>query len=309
MKISKNIVKTLTKVNHVVGKHSPLILTVAGITGLGATAVFSYKAAKKVEVIVEDIEDARDAEQLINDKLLKLENTDPLDASYPELAGEIKYFQEQYPPLDRMEVAKRLTAALALPVATGILSISAIALSYKIQNNRIVGLATALATSTAEQAFFKAKYRQEHGEEEANRFYAPTEVKERVITQDGKESTVIEDIRKELPSVHGVWYDKSTEYARDDHAYNMQYIRSTAESLNLKLFATGWLRMNEVFDALGLERTRAGELLGWSTGESFDLHTQITHCRDEETGELLPQIYITWPEAKYIYDDVNYKWS
>ena len=48
--IGQTVVKGLNNINNVVGKHSPLILTAAGVVGVGATAVFSYKAAKKMEV-------------------------------------------------------------------------------------------------------------------------------------------------------------------------------------------------------------------------------------------------------------------
>lgn len=272
-------VKVLNQITTTVGKHSPLLLTIGGVVGLGATAVFSYKAAKKVEVIVERVEEVR-----AND-------------------GEVQ----------RVEVVKDIVGAVALPVVTGVASIAAITLSYHIQNNRIVNLAAALATANAEHAYYRAKYKKEHGEEAYDTFTTPYREEETTYTEeDGTEGKVITGIRDELPGLHGQWFDKSSEYARDDHHYNMTFIRSVDDSMTLKLFGSGWIRMNEVLDMLGFERTKSGELLGWTTSCGFHLDPTVTYCKNPETGELEPQIYVKWSTPQYVYDQADYnegKWT
>lgn len=303
MKINDKIVNTLNTVSRTVGKHSPLLLTVTGVVGLGATAVFSYKAAKKVEVIVEKVEYSRNSEE----EMLALESIHPNDRTEEQEVALFEY-QSYFTPVNRMEVAKDLVGAVALPVTTGALSIAAIALSYHVQNNRIVNLAAALATATAEQQFYRAKYKAVHGEEEYNKFMQPTATEKRTIVDSkGKEKEVEATVKSEVPSMHGEWFDKSSEYTRDDHDYNMAYIRSVGENLELRLFRKGFLLMNEVYDALGLERTRAGALLGWSTAGGFNIVPEVTHCLDQETGETLPQIYMKWTTPKYIYDKVEFE--
>lgn len=303
MKINDKIVNTLSTVSRTVGKHSPLLLTLTGVVGLGATAVFSYKAAKKVEVIVDKVEQSRSLEE----DILSLEQISPKDRTDEE---EIHLFEAQqiFVPVNRMEIAKDLIGAVALPVTTGALSIAAIALSYHIQNNRIVNLAAALATATAEQQFYRAKYKAVHGEEEYNKFMQPTATEKRTIVDSkGKEKEVEATVKSEVPSMHGEWFDKSSEYVRDDHDYNMAYVRSISENLELRMFRKGFLLMNEAYDALGLERTRAGALLGWSTREGFNIVPEVTYCLDQETGETLPQIYMKWTTPKYIYDQVEFE--
>ena len=59
MNALKQVVLGLNTVSKTVAKNSPVLLTVGGVVGLGATAYFSYKSAKKVETIVENIEDKR----------------------------------------------------------------------------------------------------------------------------------------------------------------------------------------------------------------------------------------------------------
>ena len=57
-------------------------------------------------------------------------------------------------------------------------------------------------------------------------------------------------------------------------------------------------------EALGFERIRAGQLLGWTSGDSFDIDKIVTTLG--ENGELSQQIYVQWSAPRYIYDEVDY---
>lgn len=296
------IKQTLQTIGHNVGKNSPIILTATGVVGLGATAYFSYKSAKKVEVIVDGIEAVRSEQEYMERlEILKQERklTDDQVLELDDLRGRVM-------PLDRMSVIKDLSAALTLPVLTGLASIACIGFSYKIQNNRILGLAGALASATAERAYYNAKYKATHGEEAYREFTTPTEkVKSMVKDAKGKDKEVETDVKKDIPSIHGEWFDKSTEYAVDDHDYNMHYIRTVNDKLDMKLFQKGHLLMNTVFEELGLPRTRQGALLGWSTATGFELSPDTTMIMNKETGELRPEIYVKWTTPTYIYETVE----
>ena len=102
----------------------------------------------------------------------------------------------------------------------------------------------------------------------------------------------------------GQWYDESIEYVSDDHTYNMAYIDSVDEQLQTILFARGSLMLNEVREALGLERIRAGALLGWTTQDNFSLDKVVTMIEDE--GTLKEQIWVTWTRPRYVYDEVEF---
>ena len=45
----------VSKAAHTVGKNRPLILTVAGVIGLGSTAVLAYKASKKLKLLLKSL--------------------------------------------------------------------------------------------------------------------------------------------------------------------------------------------------------------------------------------------------------------
>ena len=274
MNALKQVVLGLNKVSKTVAKNSPVLLTVGGVVGLGATAYFSYKSAKKVETIVENIEDKR--------------------------AHEIE--------VDRLEVVKDIAGAVALPVVVGIASVTCIALSYRIQNNRIVSLGAALATATAEQVYFERKFRRDYGEDEYRKFRTPVSRQMvKGVNEDGEEVEEEVVTKDEQASLTGIWFDKSSEYTRDDHDYNQEFIRQAEDKLQRKLFMKGTMLMNEMNDILGLPRTKFGGVMGWTAGSGFGLHRTVTVIKDPKTGEMRPEIYIQWTRPKNVFDTVEYE--
>lgn len=261
----------LNKSTMAVKKHSPAILTTAGIVGLGVTAFLAYKSRPKVEAVIEGIEEARENELEIN----------------------------------KVEVARDLAEAVYLPVVVGAASVTAIFWSYKIQNRRIVSLAGALLAQQTRNAYFENKYKKVHGEEEYRKFMMPTEERREVTTDaKGKEKIVITEVQSDIDKTRGQWYSDSTEYASDDHTYNMAMIDGINDKLQTILFQRGTLLLNEVREALGFERIRAGQLLGWTSGDSFDIDKTVTTLGGD--GELTQQIWVSWSAPRYIYDEIDY---
>lgn len=261
----------LNKSGMSVKKHSPIILTTVGIIGLGTTAYLAYKSRDKVEAVIEGIEDAR-----AND----------LD-------------------IDKMEVATGLAEALYAPVLVGAVSVAAIFMSYKIQSRRVTALAGALVAQQARNAFFEKKYRSVHGDDAYVKFSAPTEMQhETYIDDKGKTKTKSTEVRAEFDKTIGQWYDESSEYVSDDHAYNMAMIESVEERLQTLLFQRGSLLLNEVRDQLGFERIKAGALLGWTSKDSFSIDKTVNlvpGAGGEET-----QIHVSWSAPRYIHEEIDY---
>lgn len=253
-------------------KHSPAIFTGLGIVGLGATAYLAYKSKDKVEAVVEEIERKN------------------------ELGLEVK----------KGEVIVDMTEAVYQPVVVGALSVASILLAHRIQHKRILTLAGALAVEQSRNLYFEKKYRKQHGDEAYREFMVPTDEIETVETlKNGKEKVTVEQVRKEVDKSIGQWYDESSEYAADDHTYNISMIDSVNDRMQTILFQRGHLLLNEVREALGFERIRAGALLGWSTADYFDIEKVVTMLGDTESGESKDQIWVSWTRPRYIYEEVE----
>lgn len=267
------IKQTLVNVGKSISKFSPEIYTSVGIAGFGATAFLVYKSKDQVEAVVEEVEERREADL----------------------------------PVDPIKVAKDLSIALYIPITVGMLSVGSILMAHKIQRKRILTLTGALAAQQAQNLYFENKYRKQHGDEAYEQFAIPTEqIKKETVDGKGKPKQTIEEVKKDVDSTVGEWYDKSSEYAADDHTYNVAFIDSVNETLQTRLFQRGNLLLNEVREELGFERIRAGALLGWTTADNFDIRKAVTTLGDESIGELKEQIFVSWSTPKYIYDNIDF---
>lgn len=298
----------LGKFNHGVAKNSPLLLTVAGVIGLGATAFLSYKAAGRVSEITDDIEDRRNGQDTL-DRLEEQVHNDGIDSLDDNAKAKLNEMRKADLEVDRKKELVRLAGAVALPVATGVASICAIALSYYIMNNRLLNVAASLATATAENAYYRNKYRETYGDEEAEKFYTPTHGEAHEVEgKNGKTKEEQADVSDQVKSLTGDWFEHSTEYASDDMAWNIRFINGAEEMMQNKLFRKGYLTLNELRDALGLDRDKDGAQVGWTEGNTnFKISRETVTCLNPKTGQLVPQIYVKWPTPKFIWDVIDYK--
>lgn len=267
-----NLKSTFGKVVYGAKKHSPAILTGVGVVGLGATAYLAYKSRDKVEAVVEEVERKND-----------------LDI-----------------PVRKVEVARDIAEAIYQPVVVGAASVTCILLAHRIQHKRILTLAGALAVEQTRNAYFESKYKKQHGEEAYAKFVTPVDEEEHVeVNKNGKEKVTVKEVKSEVNKTIGQWYSDSSEYYSDDHEYNMLQIENVNERMQTRLFQRGHLTLNEVREALGFERIRAGALLGWSTSDTFDIEKTVTMIGNVEHGEAPEQIWVTWSSPRYVFDEVD----
>ena len=293
------IIQGLNKVAKGISKNSPLILTVTGVVGIGATAVLAYKSRSRVEAIIEEVEETRKDEDRINELI------DLQDRLTDEEETELTYLQENYVPVSKAVVVRDIAGAVALPVVTGVASLACVTLSWYIMNNRLLTVSGALATATAEHVYYKRKVADRFGEEVERELSTPVHKVEAEYTDEkGKKKTGEVNVKDTLESLEGRWFDESMEYTADDFSYNKAFVESVAEKLGVQFMNRGSLTLNQVYDALGFPRSRAGALMGWS-GAGFAIDTQVVHTLDKETGFLEPQLYVKWPRPHYIYDTME----
>ena len=175
-----NVVKILGK------KHAPVILMGIGAAGLVATAVTSYRAAKKVDKKVTEFEELKSKGIVV----------------------------------EKREMAIEIGKELAVPVLIGTASLGCILLSYNIQNNRLKALTTALAVATEEHSRYRLRAKEILDESTFKKVDAPTEVAK--VEIDGKEKEVAKIVEGDF---YGKWFIHSREYVADSPVYNEQFIR------------------------------------------------------------------------------------
>ena len=271
-----NLKRSTKRLVKKVRKNSPAILLVGGILGFAGTAFLAYKAAPKMEKIVEDIEEKNATNE----------------------------------PIDKVQVGKDLAKALTPTIGLGVLSAVAVIWSYKIQTNRLITVSGVLAATQATHQALENKIREKLGQKAYEDFLTTDEVHYSSEDEDGNTVDNVEDIRSEVNSSLMEWFSKSSESAKDGtegaHTYNLELIRSMTERAQTRQFNNCGLLLNELRDIFGWDRLKAmGALTGWSDWDTLNIEA-IPWEEVDENGVIRKDILVKWTQPKYIYDTLDY---
>jgi hypothetical protein len=88
-----------------------------------------------------------------------------------------------------------------------------------------------------------------------------------VVDEDGKEKKIKEsvNIAEDLGaySDYARFFDSGCAGWEKNSEYNLTFLRAQQQYANDKLRANGYLYLNDVYDMLGIPRTKAGQIVGW----------------------------------------------
>lgn len=252
------IKKIINQAGLKIKKYSPEILMVAGIVGTVTAAVTACKATLKVKDIMSE------KEELQNDIHKCLENP---DVDYTEEDGK-KDLTTVY-----AQTGVKLIKLYAPSVILGGASIASIVMGQKILKKRNIALAAAYTAVDKGFKKYRANVVERFGErvdKELRYNIKAKEVEKKVTDKNGKEKTVkeiqydIEGNPLENISEYARFFDEatSTEHHKDAE-YNLMFLRRQQDYANEVLKAKGHLFLNDVYEMLGIPKTKAGQVVGW----------------------------------------------
>ena len=265
--IMNNITRTLNKAAFKFKKHSPEILVVAGVVGVVGSTVMACKATTKVNDILDDTKDQLDkiheaGERLENGETLMLKDGEEYTVEQNKKDLTIVYAQ----------TALKFAKLYAPSVIIGGLSITAILTGHNITRKRNIALAAAYTAVDKSFKEYRGRVIERFGEaldKELKYGIKSKEVDEVVTNEDGTESVV----KKTVDVVDATNPMNVSEYARffddgcagwtKDPEYNLMFLRDQQRYANDLLKSKGHLFLNEVYDLLGIPRTKAGQIVGW----------------------------------------------
>lgn len=254
--LMNNVTRVINRTSMKIRKHSPEILLAVGVVGTVTSAVLACKATTKLHDILEE---GKENINQLNDYVA--------DHGYSE-----KYTEEDAKKdklIMHAQTGLEVVKLYAPSVALGALSIASILASHGIIHKRNVSLAAAYTTIDKSFKDYRNRVVERFGKEldrELKYDIKTKEVERTVTNEDGTETTV-----KETVQVASI--DKHSEYARffdewclgwdKDPEYNLTYLRNVQRMANDALEAKGHLFLNEVYDMLGIPRSKAGNIVGW----------------------------------------------
>lgn len=250
-----NVTRTLNRANLKLKKYSPEILIVTGIVGVVASAVMACKATTKVNDILVDtktnIEKVHHAQEILpKEEYSEEDSKKDLTIIYTK-AG-VK-FVKLYGPA----------------IALGTLSIASILTSNNILRKRNVALAAAYTAVDTGFKEYRNRVIERFGKEldkELKYNIKAQEVEEVMVDEDGKEKTVKKTVEVANPNTYSVYarcYDDGCIGWEKDSEYNLMFLNNQQRYANELLRSKGHLFLNEVYDMLGFQRTKAGQVVGW----------------------------------------------
>ncbi len=244
-------------------KHSPEILVVGGIITAIGGAVLACKATLKAEeVIIEadaqihEIKEKKEicaADEKKADLYTKEDATKDMAIVYTRTA---------------VDLAKLYAPAIIL----GTVSVVSILSGTNILRKRVAGLTAAYATLNTGFKRYRDRVVERFGDEIDKQLkynLKPMEVEETVVDEKGKEKKVkktIDIMESDNPSEYSEYarfFDSSSPYWEKDSDYNLYFLRSQQAFFNNKLIAEKHVFLNDVYEALGLPKTKRGQMVGW----------------------------------------------
>lgn len=229
-------------------KHSPALLFGTGIVGMIGSTVLACRATLKSQYILEQAADDLEAAKSLEHRL------------YTE--SEIETERKHEVSIIYVRTATKIGRLYAPAVVLGGASVAALARSHNILNRRNAALTAAYAALDRGFAEYRQRVIDKYGEEEDRHLrYGAREVK--VISEEtGKTSTVLR-VSDEEPSVYARFFDPLSTSWQKEPEYNLIFLRCQQNFANDLLRARGHVFLNEVYDMLGIPRSKAGSVVGW----------------------------------------------
>jgi hypothetical protein len=254
--ITSSVSRAINNLGFKLKKYSPEILVAAGVAGTVVSAVLACKATTKVSIILEKAKEDVDA---IHDCTTNENLTEEYTSEDAKKDIIITYTQTV------VQLAKLYAPAVAL----GMLSLGSILTSNNILRKRNIALAAAYVAVDKGFKEYRGRVIERFGGEIDRELKYNIKAKtfeENVIDEKGKEKTVKTPINIADPNTYSDYarfFDESCAAWEKDSEYNLMVLRAQQQYANDLLKAKGRLFLNEVYDLLGIKRSKAGQVVGW----------------------------------------------
>lgn len=257
MKINDLMTLTAQSANRIafhLKAHSPEILLGVGVVGTIAGAVLACRATLKSNNIICDAQSQ-------------------LDAVHTCLKDETKDYNEENAKKDTtviyIQTGVKLAKLYAPAVLLGTLSLASIVTSNDILKKRSASLVAAYAAVDKGFKEYRRNVVSRFGEDVDKELrYGLKKSVESVTTvnEDGSESTEEHNVVTADSSEYSEYtriFDELNPNWEKSSSFNMIFLTRQQAYANDLLRGRGYLFLNEVYDMLGFDRTKAGQIVGW----------------------------------------------
>ncbi|MET0786304.1 MAG: DUF6353 family protein [Paenisporosarcina sp.] len=245
--IPKSVVLTASRQILKAKKNSPHIFFVAGVGGTVLSTVLACRATLKLSETLDDIKHDVEA--------AKPAPVSPAD----EFMDERDYHRDMVYVYGKASL--KLVKLYGVPILIGAASVGALTGSHVQLVRRNTALMAAYAAVQKAYDDYRDRVRDKLGEEAELDIYhgARTEL---VKNKDGEiEQGKVVDPNKY--SAYAKFFDEYSRFWNKDPELNRIFVQVQQNYANHRLNAYGHVFLNEVYDALGIDRSTPGAVVGW----------------------------------------------
>lgn len=294
LKVMKNVVTSKVARQILIGKkHSPELLFAGGVIGVAGTVVLACRATLKVE----DALDTAEAKRAQIDRALKISDR--------------KKYSERDAKRDRglvkIHLAKDITKLYAPAVVVGVGSIAALTGSHVILTRRNVAITAAYKLLDEGFEQYRQRVRDEYGEDKERELRHDIREHEIRIDDTIKGEVRTHTVKSGRASIYARFFDEMNENWKNNYELNLMFLTMVQNHCSDRLHAKGHLFLNEVYDELGIPRSKAGQVVGWFIGEGdayvdFGIHDVTNPKKRDFVNGYEPAILLDFNVAGPIYD-------
>lgn len=256
--VKETVIQTGRVVGRVISKRSPEILMVVGTGCVIGSAVMTGKATLRAQDILEK-------KRVVEDQIKMIHNGDI------DLPEETEYSDEDYKKdivINNVNMVKGLAKEYWPAVSLMVLGISCLLGAHGIMQKRNAALVGAYKLCEETFKEYRNRVVEELGIEKDEQFYygfTEETVSKKVEGENGKKKTVKEKVKfmPNTPTRYARYFDEVSEHWSKSPDQNKFFLECVQNMLNDRLHAVGTVTLNEVYDALGIERCEDGQMVGW----------------------------------------------
>ena len=233
-------------------KYAPEILTVTGVAGMVGGTVLACRSTIKAQDVLaehmESLETIKKAAELIPEEYSRADRGKDTLMVYTRIVID-------------------LGRAYAVPAVMMTLSAAAIFGSHKMMMARNAGLAAVVKATDAAFKEYRGRVIEKHGKDEDIALRNGFTEKEMSFLTAEKEEHVDgrskPNKRDATFSMYAKCFDESSCKWSKTPSYNQMFLETQQIYANELLNTRGHIFLNEVYDSLGLPRTKEGAIVGW----------------------------------------------
>lgn len=269
--LMNKVSRSVHKVGFTLKKHSPEILIGVGVVGTVASVVMACKATLKVNDVIDEAKETIDK---IHECANQEKHTSDGAVYTQEDANKdlaIVYAQTGW----------KFVKLYGPAAVVGIASIGCMVGSSLILRKRNAALAAAFAAAETSFKDYRSRVIDRFGEDmdrELRFNIKAKEIEETEVDENGNETVVKKTVQvadPTTPSIYSVFFDDGCKGWTKNAELNKVFLLQRQEEANFLLKNRGLLTLNDVYDMLGIQRTKYGQHAGWvytedgSAGDNF----------------------------------------